>query len=265
MSSSSSSKHSSKAIKRIQKEIKTLETEPIEGVMFDYSENDISVVRVSIQGPKDTPYYCGFFEFEFKYPYNYPFEPMEVKFLTTDSGRVRFNPNLYNNGKVCLSIINTWDGPQWSPLFTISYVIRSIQTIVLVENPYFNEPLIRLSNTYEKSLDAYNIDVIYNTIRVALLKNIDKRNKISKFYDNYVKLFIDTYYEQSKKILMNIDLRKYQNKNKIIGGNDECVNETLISELLNSIDNMYVELINMLTEKVIKESIVENQKSTNLL
>ena len=26
-------------------------------------------------------------------------------------GKVRFNPNLYNDGKVCLSILGTWAGP----------------------------------------------------------------------------------------------------------------------------------------------------------
>jgi hypothetical protein len=32
--------------------------------------------------------------------------------VTTDNGRVRFNPNLYANGKVCLSILGTWSGMQ---------------------------------------------------------------------------------------------------------------------------------------------------------
>lgn len=30
---------------------------------------------------------------------------------TTGGGKVRFNPNLYNNGKVCLSLLGTWSGP----------------------------------------------------------------------------------------------------------------------------------------------------------
>jgi hypothetical protein len=28
---------------------------------------------------------------------------------------VRFNPNLYINGKVCLSLLGTWSGPSWNP------------------------------------------------------------------------------------------------------------------------------------------------------
>jgi Ubiquitin-conjugating enzyme len=38
-----------------------------------------------------------------------------MKFLTTGAGSVRFNPNLYNCGKVCLSLLGTWSGPSWSP------------------------------------------------------------------------------------------------------------------------------------------------------
>lgn len=39
----------------------------------------------------------------------------QVQFLTTGGGRVRFNPNLYDCGKVCLSLLGTWSGPSWEP------------------------------------------------------------------------------------------------------------------------------------------------------
>jgi hypothetical protein len=38
-----------------------------------------------------------------------------VHFLTTGGGSVRFNPNLYNGGDVCLSLLGTWPGPGWQP------------------------------------------------------------------------------------------------------------------------------------------------------
>lgn len=40
---------------------------------------------------------------------------VQMTFLTTGGGRVRFNPNLYNCGKVCLSLLGTWAGPGWDP------------------------------------------------------------------------------------------------------------------------------------------------------
>ena len=39
----------------------------------------------------------------------------QVTFLTTGCGTVRFNPNLYADGKVCLSLLGTYDGPRWTP------------------------------------------------------------------------------------------------------------------------------------------------------
>ena len=66
--------------------------------------------------------------------------------MTTGNGTVRFNPNLYNNGKVCLSLLGTWRGgasgsEQWQKSSTIQQVLVSIQSLILgSEYPYFNEP-----------------------------------------------------------------------------------------------------------------------------
>jgi len=54
-------------------------------------------------------------------------------------GRVRFNPNLYANGKVCLSTLGTWSGPSWSPALSLAAVLISIQSL-MTESPYTNEP-----------------------------------------------------------------------------------------------------------------------------
>ena len=55
---------------------------------------------------------------------------------------MRFNPNLYNCGKVCLSLLGTWPGrpeEQWTSQSTLLQVLVSIQSMILVELPYFNE------------------------------------------------------------------------------------------------------------------------------
>ena len=53
-----------------------------------------------ITGPSDTPYANGCFEFDVYFPQNYPESPMFVNFETTGHHSIRFNPNLYNDGKV---------------------------------------------------------------------------------------------------------------------------------------------------------------------
>ena len=65
---------------------------------------------VIVVGPFDTPYEGGFFVFTIHFPSNYPFQPPFIKHQTTGGGQIRFNPNLYRNGKVCLSILGTKGG-----------------------------------------------------------------------------------------------------------------------------------------------------------
>lgn len=62
-------------------------------------------IHALITGPFDTPYEGGFFYFLIRCPPDYPIRPPRVKLMTTGGGQVRFNPNLYRNGKVCLSIL----------------------------------------------------------------------------------------------------------------------------------------------------------------
>ena len=92
-------------------------------------------------GPEGTPYSNGCFEFDILLPPAYPEKAPKVLLVTTGQGRVRFNPNLYNCGKVCLSLLGTWQGPGWDPkTSTLLQVLLSIQSLILVPDPYFNEP-----------------------------------------------------------------------------------------------------------------------------
>lgn len=57
-------------------------------------------MQVLITGPADTPYANGCFEFDVYFPQDYPNSPPLVNLETTGGHSVRFNPNLYNDGKV---------------------------------------------------------------------------------------------------------------------------------------------------------------------
>ena len=102
-------------------------------------EEDMTKIHAVITGPSDTPYEGGFFYFTLQCPPNYPAAPPKVTLHTTGGGRVRFNPNLYRNGKVCLSILGTWTGPGWSSVLTLVQVLLSIQSL-MNDKPYHNEP-----------------------------------------------------------------------------------------------------------------------------
>ena len=103
--------------------------------------NRIYMIRFLVIAPVDTPYSNGCFEFEMVIGNNYPNGPPRVQLLTTGRGSFRFNPNLYDNGKVCLSLLGTWAGPGWDPQSsTLLQILVSIQSLILVPDPYFNEP-----------------------------------------------------------------------------------------------------------------------------
>lgn len=68
-------------------------------------------MKAMIIGPPDTPYANGCFIFDIFLPADYPVRPPKVNLITTGGGAVRFNPNLYRCGKVCLSLLGTWQGP----------------------------------------------------------------------------------------------------------------------------------------------------------
>ena len=133
------------AIKRIANDVKYIinneHSLSLENIYYKHDEENILKGYALIIGQKHTPYGYGYYFFEFNFPDNYPFSPPVVRYLTND-GTMRFNPNLYTNGKVCLSILNTWSGESWTSCQTISSVLLTL-SIVLCENPLLNEPCVQ--------------------------------------------------------------------------------------------------------------------------
>ena len=126
--------------KRLQKEIENAKAPEMEsqGIFYEFDEANVMVGKAMIVGPADTPYEGCLLCFDIRYPYDYPFASPTVKIMTSD-GHTRFHPNLYIDGKVCLSILGTWRGPKWAPGMSISTVLTTIQSL-LEENPIVNEP-----------------------------------------------------------------------------------------------------------------------------
>ena len=70
----------------------------------------VDTMKVLICGAEGTPYAHGAFEFDLFCDNNYPNGPPKMNLTTTGNGTIRFNPNLYQCGKVCLSLLGTWAG-----------------------------------------------------------------------------------------------------------------------------------------------------------
>ncbi|KAF2805248.1 ubiquitin-conjugating enzyme, partial [Mytilinidion resinicola] len=128
-------------IKSIITDITTLKTSLPPGIFVRHGCSRLDVLKFLIVGPRDTPYELGLFEFDMLLPENYPNTNPLVNFRTTGGGTASFNPNLYPDGKVCLSLLGTFAGEPWNPReSTLLQVLISIQAMVFCEQPFCNEP-----------------------------------------------------------------------------------------------------------------------------
>ena len=179
-------------MKRLAQEATTLTTSlPLSSsssVFVRHHSDRLDMMKVLITGPSDTPYANGCFEFDIYFPPNYPETPMNVHLATTGRGKVRFNPNLYNCGKVCLSVLNTWHGrpeEQWNPkTSSLLQVLVSIQSLILVSDPYFNEPGFESTHGNpegDKKSRSYNANIRQATVQWAMVEQL--RNPAPCFKD----------------------------------------------------------------------------------
>lgn len=127
--------------KGVQKEHRLLKSSLPEGVWVRSFEDRLDLLSVLIEGPKNSPYEDGLFAFDIQLGHDYPRAPPLCHYISYCTDRL--NPNLYSDGKVCVSLLGTWSGrgtEVWcANSSTLLQVIVSIQGLILVDQPYFNE------------------------------------------------------------------------------------------------------------------------------
>ena len=180
-------------------------------IIVKVNPNSLNVFSFIITGPKDTPYHNGIFEFHACFPSDYPSKQPKVLLETTGEGSVRFNPNLYNCGKVCLSLLGTWSGAggeTWNEkTSTFLQVLVSIQSLILVENPYYNEPgwerQMHTEEGREKNF-AYTDNIRLRNLQWGI---IDKLKNPTKGFEN----FIQEHFRMKKDEIFEI-VNKWKNE-----------------------------------------------------
>ncbi|KAL4427388.1 hypothetical protein ABPG74_009660 [Tetrahymena malaccensis] len=158
---------------RLKNELKQLaKSLPIQSsnsIFLVYDEQRLDVMRALIFGSEDTPYAHGAYFFDIFIPDDYPQNPPKVSIVSTKNNSIRFNPNLYADGLVCISLLGTWEGEQsenWDPTNSNIYqILISIQSLIMNEDVYFNEPY------YQE------------------WKGTEQGNKCNRAYSNIVKYF----------------------------------------------------------------------------
>jgi baculoviral IAP repeat-containing protein 6 len=206
------------------RELKFLEENlPEEIQLFvDETSPQYVIVKIHIEN-SDNPYYGGVYIFHMEIPDSYPNINPKMKFMTTGEGQVRFNPNLYNCGKVCLSLLGTWSGERWDPKTSnVTQLLKSILYLVLNEEPYMNEP----GHAYDKAaIDEYNVNVRTDCLKQAVIYHLKKPEH---FYGKTLSDEIKKYF----KLYWSTKLRPYWNK---MITEKKCRNSTAD---ISSVDNL---------------------------
>ena len=186
-------------IQRLLKDVKHIIKNPLtdQGIYYIHDDTDMMKGYAMIVGPSDTPYFGGFYFFELTYPSDYPHSPPKVKYCTNGEG-IRFNPNLYTCGKVCVSLLNTWRGDQWTSCQSISTVLLTLCTL-LCSDPLFNEPGV---NKGHRDLDNYNDIIEYSNLNIAVCDIVTKKTGIyMAFFDNFYSFIIENFNKNYDKLL----------------------------------------------------------------
>lgn len=193
---------SKETTKRLIKDVKDLIKSPLdnEGIYYKHDETNILKGYAYICGPKDSVYFGGNYFFDFQFPSNYPHSPPKVTFKTTD-GETRFHPNMYKNGKMCLSILNTWKGDPWTGCQSIRSILLTIISI-MDQVPLLHEPGFTKkhsdTNKYSEIIEFKNMDFSVNKLLTDNMKYcIQPFNEI--FKEDIVNQF-----KKNKEDILNI-------------------------------------------------------------
>ncbi len=163
--------------KAVRREWRTLASSLPANVWVRVFEARTDLMRAAMLGPEGTPYHDNVFVFDFSLGPRYPDEPPSASYHSRGE---RVNPNLYENGKVCLSLLATWAGKGtevWDPrVSNMLQVLVSIQGLVLVDDPYYNEAgYEKQSGTEEgkRNGDQYNEQAFLASVRsmIATLRD----------------------------------------------------------------------------------------------
>ena len=242
---------SNATIRRLLYDVKTIMKNPIhdQGIYYKHDESDILKGYAMIIGPIDTVYAHGFYFFEITYPSNYPHSPPIFKFYTND-GYVRFNPNLYKNGKVCLSVLNTWRGEGWTSCQTISSVLITVCSI-LCNKPLLNEPGI---TPLHRDMKPYDDIIKYKSIHLGVYGMLHNKSR-----------YFSPKFEHFKSTMKDYFIKHYSEILEIVNKNKKEYSQPVT--LSTGVYNMYVEINYKRLKQNLKDlyrSLTETSKSNEL-
>jgi ubiquitin-conjugating enzyme E2 Z len=205
---------SKETITRLLRDVKQIIKNPLTENGIYYIHDDIDMLKgyALIIGPSETPYFGGNYFFEFEYPRDYPHSPPKVKYWTNGE-KIRFNPNLYTCGKVCVSLLNTWRGDQWTSCQTISTVLLTMCTL-LCKNPLLNEPGVGKTHP---DMAFYDEIVEYANIDIAICDIIEKKDGVyMPFFESFYPFVKENFIKNYDKLVEFAEKKNGDFKNTVV-------------------------------------------------
>lgn len=196
------------ARKRILKDLHLLQTNQEElnsrGIYFYFDDSNIfnpsfliiPKHKQDLDFPQLTsPYTNGFFLFKLTIPEDFPLSPPRIDFHPQQSV-CRLHPNYYEQGKVCLSVINTWSRDDWAPT-------TSLMAISNILEERLNERAICFEPGCEQSsisrMQAFNEGVRFGVYHTAILPIIKSKNQnYAPFHD-----VIQSHWQTNKQVYLD--------------------------------------------------------------
>lgn len=186
----------------VSKELKLLRSSLPSGIWVKGFEDRIDLYSVMFRGPEKTPYEDGLFLFDFQLSADYPVAPPLCHYISYCSDRL--NPNLYEDGKVCVSLLGTWAGrgtEVWTSSSTLLQVIVSIQGLILVPEPYFNEAGFEKQKGSQQGRENSRM---YN--EMVVLKLVQAQTKLLQYPPLIFKdIIIEHFKRHAEKLVQRLD------------------------------------------------------------
>jgi ubiquitin-protein ligase len=166
--------------KRLLREMKSLvhqqNTRPLleNDFLVTLNEENANLVHAIIKAPADSVYRHTFIRLDLEVPDDYPHSPPKVTFVNHDG--VRIHPNMYEDGKVCATILGTWpsDNEKWTSSMGIETVLVAL-TSFFDNHPYTYEPGGRDD-------PSYTVYVRYQSFVTCLVRYME-RETLASFKD----------------------------------------------------------------------------------
>jgi ubiquitin-conjugating enzyme E2 A len=118
---------STDARRRLIRDLQKIRMEPPEGITAGPSDGDNMMLwQAVIFGPDETIWEGGTFFLTMEFSEEYPKKAPKVRFVSKI-----FHPNVYVDGQICLDILSS----QWSPVYSVSSILTSIQSLLADPNP----------------------------------------------------------------------------------------------------------------------------------